>query len=143
MIPFEKLPLLNAILNSITTCFLLTGLVQIKKRNIPAHRACMSAALVTSAIFLTSYLIYHYTAGVTRFRGTGALRVTYLSILTSHTILAVFVLPLALTTLYRALRGQFEIHRKVARWTFPVWLYVSVTGVVIYVMLNHVVPPAQ
>lgn len=106
------------------------------------HQRCMIAAFVVSVLFLISYLIYHYHVGTTRFSGQGGVRVLYFSILFSHTILAALVPFLALLTLFRAWKGQFTRHRNIARWTFPIWLYVSVTGVVIYVMLYHLYPPS-
>jgi uncharacterized membrane protein YozB (DUF420 family) len=132
------LPTVNASLNALATVFLLTGYVMIRQRRIEAHRACMIAALVTSALFLTSYLIYHYHAGSTPFPGTGWVRPLYFFILITHIILAAVVPPLALVTVWRAFKGRFEKHAKLARWTLPIWLYVSVTGVVVYLMLYHV-----
>ena len=133
----ERLPALNASLNATSAVFLVIGYAFIRRRRIPAHRACMSAALVTSTIFLASYLTYHYFTGSTRFIGTGIIRPIYFTILISHVVLAAVVLPMALMTLWRALRERFEAHAKLARWTLPVWLYVSVTGVIVYVMLYH------
>ena len=134
------LPTLNAMLNATSGILLSVGYVFIRRRNVAAHRACMIAALASSALFLISYLYYHYHAGATRFAGAGAARAIYFIILTTHTILAVVIVPFVLITVTRALRGQFERHRKVARWTFPMWLYVSVTGVVVYLMLYHWFP---
>lgn len=134
------LPTLNAILNATSGVLILIGFVFIRRRNVQAHRACMIAALVSSALFLISYLVYHYHAGATRFAGTGAARAIYFFILTTHTILAVVIVPFVLVTVTRALRGQFARHRQVARWTFPMWLYVSVTGVIVYLMLYHWFP---
>ena len=140
------LPHLNAFLNSASGILLASGYLFIRGRNIAAHRACMTAAFVTSSIFLVSYVVYHsllayyYHQGPTRFRGEGWVRPFYFTVLTSHTILAVLVAPFILLTLYRALRGQFGRHRLIARWTFPVWLYVSVTGVVVYLMLYQLYP---
>ena len=131
------LPTLNAGLNLLSACFLTGGFAFIRRKNIPAHRACMIGALTTSTLFLASYLYYHASAGVTRFAGTGALRTAYLWILGTHTVLAAVVLPLVLVTTFYALRGRFENHARVARWTWPVWMYVSVTGVVVYWMLYH------
>ncbi len=99
------------------------------------HKRCMLAALTTSALFLISYVIYHYNAGSRPFPGQGAIRVVYFTILMTHVVLAAAILPLALTTTARGLRSQFDRHVRIARWTFPIWLYVSVTGVVIYLML--------
>lgn len=109
----------------------------IRQQNVPAHRACMVAALTVSILFLLSYLTYHYYAGTTRFSGQGWVRPVYFAVLSSHTVLAALVPFLALTTLVRALKEQFPKHRRIARWTLPIWLYVSVTGVVVYLMLYH------
>ena len=131
------LPTLNASLNATSTVFLLGGYAMIRQRRIAAHRACMIAALTTSALFLTSYLTFHYYAGSTPFEGTGVIRPVYFVILISHVILAALVPPLALTTVWRAAHGRFKDHARLARWTLPIWLYVSVTGVVVYLMLYH------
>lgn len=133
----SDLPTLNAILNSTSAILLLTGWRLIKQKRIDAHRACMIGALIASTLFLISYLYYHYHHGSTRFAGTGALRAIYLTILLTHTVLAAGILPLILVTVARALKQNFAAHRKVARWTMPLWLYVSVTGVVVYLMLYH------
>jgi uncharacterized membrane protein YozB (DUF420 family) len=133
-------PTLNAILNATSGILLLTGYVFIRRKNIKAHRACMVAALITSTLFLTCYLIYHYTAGETKFIGPDWARTLYFWILFPHIILAVVMLPFIFVTVIRAFRGQFDRHKKVARWTFPVWLYVSVTGVIVYFMLYHWFP---
>lgn len=131
----ESLPTLNAILNGIAAVFLLTGWVLIRRGRMRAHRAAMLAALACSVAFLTSYLIYHYQVGSVRFQGTGTIRTVYLTILLTHTVLAAAVPFLAAITLTRALRRHFPRHRAIARWTLPIWLYVSVTGVVVYWML--------
>ena len=131
----SELPTLNALLNGLSAMFLISGYLLIRRRKISYHRICMSAAFTTSILFLVSYLYYHYHHGATRFAGTGAVRTLYFSILISHTILAAFVPILATATIYRAVRGTFEKHRKIARWTLPIWLYVSMTGVIIYAML--------
>jgi uncharacterized membrane protein YozB (DUF420 family) len=135
LIPFSQLPTVNAALNSLSAVFLFAGFLFIKSRNRSAHRACMLAACASSALFLISYLVYHYQVGSVPFKGAGAVRVVYFAILISHTILAAVVVPLALITLIRALRERFDAHRRIARWTFPIWLYVSVTGVIVYAML--------
>ena len=135
MITASDLPTLNAALNSLSAVFLFAGFLFIKSRNRSAHRACMLAACASSTVFLISYLFYHYQVGSVPFKGVGAVRVVYFAILISHTILATTVVPLALITLIRALRERFDAHRRIARWTFPIWLYVSVTGVVVYAML--------
>lgn len=131
------LPHLNALLNALAAVCLCAGFFFIRRKNVRAHRACMVGALGVSALFLVSYLVYHYTAGATKFTGQGVVRPIYFAILISHTVLAVAVLPLALITAARALKGRFERHKAIARWTLPIWLYVSVTGVVVYVMLYH------
>ena|SRR5690242_6761119 len=136
------LPHLNAFLNGTSAVLLVTGYLFIRARNVNAHRACQVAALVVSTLFLTSYLVYHYHHGSTRFLGTGFVRPVYFTILTSHTILAVVIVPLIAITFYRALRGDFIRHRRIARVTLPLWLYVSVTGVVVYLMLYHFYPHA-
>jgi uncharacterized membrane protein YozB (DUF420 family) len=135
----SDLPTVNAILNSTSAILLLVGWRLILRRQIQAHRICMASALTTSALFLASYLYYHYHTGSTRFPGTGTLRTVYLTILTSHTILAIVILPLILVTVARALRDDRPGHRRIARWTMPLWLYVSVTGVIVYWMLYHLV----
>lgn len=134
------LPTLNAILNFTSGLFVLAGYLLIRRKRINAHRACMLAAVASSTLFLISYVIYHYQHGATTFAGSGIARIGYLVLLFSHTVLAVAVVPMVLTTLYRAVRGQFERHVRVARWTLPIWLYVSVTGVVVYLLLYHLFP---
>lgn len=131
----SSLPTLNAVLNSTSAILLTTGYVLIRRRRVTQHRVCMLAAFASSTLFLISYLVYHANVGSVAFTGQGSVRVIYLSILISHVVLAVMILPLALVTLTHALRGRFDRHRRIARWTLPVWLYVSVTGVVVYVML--------
>jgi uncharacterized membrane protein YozB (DUF420 family) len=131
----SSLPAFNAILNALSATLLVTGFVLIRQKRIAAHRRCMIAALVSSALFLTSYLVYHYQVGSVRFPGTGAVRTLYLSILLTHTVLAATVPVLALITLSRALKAHYPAHKKIARWTLPIWLYVSVTGIVVYWML--------
>jgi len=135
LISVSDLPSLNAALNSLSAIFLLTGYLLIKSNRISAHRACMLSAFVCSTVFLISYLVYHYQVGSVPFKRQGWIRTVYFVILITHTILAATVVPLALITLRRALKGRFDAHRRIARWTFPIWLYVSVTGVVVYVML--------
>ncbi len=139
---FTVLPTVNAILNSISSVFIVTGFLFIRAGHQTAHRRCMLTAVTSSSLFLISYVVYHYSAGVTPFGGTGIMRYVYFSILGTHTVLAVTVLPLVIVTLLRALSGRFTLHVSIARWTFPVWLYVSVTGVIIYLMLYHLYPPA-
>jgi len=136
----RDLPTVNAILNAMSACFLICGYAFIRKRKIAAHRNCMLTAMTVSALFLISYLIYHSQVGATKFSGTGWVRPVYFAILISHTILAAVIVPMAIITLYRALRKDFQRHRRIARWTLPLWLYVSVTGVLIYLMLYHWFP---
>ena len=136
------LPHLNAFLNGTSAVLLFTGYAFIRARNVIAHRACQIAALAVSSLFLVSYLFYHYHHGSTRFLGTGFVRPVYFTILTTHTILAAVIVPLIFLTFYRALRGDFIRHRRIARVTLPLWLYVSVTGVIVYLMLYHFYPHA-
>lgn len=128
---------LNAFLNGSAAVLLFSGWVAIKKKKVSWHRPLMISAFSVSVLFLISYLTRVYLTGVHRFPGEGILRTVYLTLLTTHTILAALVPPLALRTLYLAVKGRFESHRKIARWTFPIWLYVSVTGVIVYLMLYH------
>lgn len=129
------LPALNAVLNGTAAAFLSAGYVLIRRGRIEAHKRCMLAALGTSAVFLVSYLVYHYNVGSRPFPGQGAVRIVYFAILITHVVLAAAILPLALVTAARGLAGHYERHVRIARWTLPLWLYVSVTGVVIYLML--------
>ncbi len=129
------LPALNACLNATSAVLLATGYVLIRRGRRESHKRVMLAALVSSALFLTSYLVYHAQVGSVRFRGQGAVRTVYFTILLTHTVLAVAIVPLVATTLVPALRGRFDRHRRLARITLPLWAYVSVTGVVIYWML--------
>jgi len=131
----SDLPALNASLNGVATAFLVAGYVLIRRRRIAAHRASMMAAVAASALFLVSYVIYHANAGSRPFTGTGPIRAIYFFILLTHIVLAAAIVPMVLITLSRALRERFDRHAAIARWTLPIWLYVSVTGVVIYVML--------
>jgi putative membrane protein len=134
---FRQLPTLNACLNTLAALLLIRGWILIRRRDIAAHKKTMLAAFATSVLFLVSYLVYHYNVGSVRFQKTGPIRTVYFTILLTHTVLAAAVAPMALVTLYRAWKGNFEKHRKLARITLPVWLYVSVTGVVVYLMLYH------
>jgi uncharacterized membrane protein YozB (DUF420 family) len=140
VISASQLPDLNAALNSLSAVFLLAGYRFIRLKNREAHRRCMLAAFSCSILFLISYLIYHYQVGSVSFKGQGWIRPVYFTILITHTILATVVVPLALVTLVRALREKFDAHRRIARWTFPIWVYVSVTGVIVYWMLYWLVP---
>ena len=132
------LPSVNAALNAASAVLLVLGYTLIRRRAITAHMVTMLAACGTSTLFLISYLTYHAVHGSTRFQGTGAVRIFYFTVLTSHTILAVVIVPLVILTLTRALRGNFLKHARIARITLPLWLYVSVTGVVVYWLLYRV-----
>jgi putative membrane protein len=138
MLTLRELPTLNALLNGVAAVLLATGYVLIRRRRWRAHRNVMVAALVCSTLFLTSYLIYHSQVGSVRFPGNGAARTVYLTVLVSHTILAATVPFLAGVTVFRAWRRRFDRHKRLARWALPIWLYVSVTGVVVYWMLYRV-----
>jgi putative membrane protein len=129
------LPALNAALNGTAALLLVTGYLCIRRGAWSAHKACMLGALTTSALFLVSYLTYHYHAGSRPFPGEGTIRIVYFAILITHVILAAVILPLALVTAARGLAARYDRHVRIARWTLPLWLYVSVTGVVIYLML--------
>ena len=131
------LPALNASLNALASVLLVTGYVLIRSGRRDAHKRCMLAALTTSALFLTSYVIYHANVGSVPFSGAGVIRIVYFAVLIPHVILAATILPLALVTAARGLRGDYGRHVRIARWTLPLWLYVSVTGVIVYLMLYH------
>lgn len=130
-------PTLNATLNASSATFLTAGYFFIRSRRIRAHKTCMLMALACSTVFLVSYVIYHLRVGSVPFQGQGWIRPAYFVLLGTHTVLAITVVPLALITVGRALAGNFERHRRIARWTLPVWLYVSVTGVIVYFLLYH------
>ena len=134
------LPHVNACLNGTSAILLFTGYSFIRSRNVAAHRACQIGALCVSLLFLASYLTYHYYHGSTRFQGTGIVRPIYLTILMTHTILAIVIVPLVTLTFYRAFRKDFTRHRRIARITLPLWLYVSITGVIVYLMLYQIYP---
>jgi uncharacterized membrane protein YozB (DUF420 family) len=134
-VSFSVLPTVNAVLNGTAAALLITGFFLIRSGNREAHRRAMTAAFACSVLFLVSYLVYHFEVGSVRFEGTGTIRTAYLAILLTHTLLAAVVPFLAVVTLALARRGRFETHKKLARVTLPIWLYVSVTGVVIYLML--------
>jgi uncharacterized membrane protein YozB (DUF420 family) len=142
----DLFPRINATLNGIAAVLLLAGYVFIRRKRIGPHKVCMIAAVVVSAAFLASYLTYHTLKamqtgkGHTSFTGTGLVRPVYFTILISHVLLAAVNLPMVIVTLYRAMRNQFDRHRIIARWTWPVWMYVSVTGVIVYWMLYHLYP---
>jgi uncharacterized membrane protein YozB (DUF420 family) len=135
MIDIRMLPGVNASLNGTCAILLSLGYFFIKKKQIAAHRIVMVSAFLVSILFLSSYLYYHFHAGSTRFTGTGWIRPVYFTLLLTHTVLATAIVPMILVTLWRAWRGQFDKHARIARWTWPLWMYVSVTGVVIYLML--------
>ncbi len=132
---FRDLPTLNALLNATSAALLVAGWLLIRAGRRAAHRRVMTSALACSTLFLVSYLVYHARVGTVRFAGTGTARTVYLAILLSHTLLAAAVAPLAVTVFVLARRGRFDRHRRLARWTLPVWLYVSLTGVAVYLML--------
>jgi uncharacterized membrane protein YozB (DUF420 family) len=135
LIELRDLPAVNALLNLTAACLLVCGYVLIRRRRIQAHKRVMLAAFSVSVLFLISYLVYHYQVGSVRFQRTGTIRTIYLGILFTHTVLAAVVPVLAVVTLFRALQERFDRHRRLARWTLPIWLYVSVTGVTVYLML--------
>jgi len=140
MTDYSIFPKINATLNGCSAALLVTGRLLIARGNRAAHRTVMLTAFATSSLFLVSYLYYHWPGhgGIVYFHGTGWARTLYFTILTSHTILAIIIVPMVLITMSRGLRGQFDRHRAIARWTFPIWLYVSVTGVIVYLMLFQI-----
>lgn len=131
----SDLPAVNASLNATTAVLLLAGLIFILRGNKTAHQRCMIAAFITSAVFLSCYLYYHAHHGVTKFPRTDWTRTLYLTILGTHTLLAIVVLPIIFVSFYRAFKGNFEAHKRMTRWAWPIWMYVSVTGVLVYFML--------
>lgn len=144
MIDPHSLPTVNAALNSLCFCLLLAGFVAVRTRWIKTHIALMTAALAVSAVFLASYLYFHFVVKggePTRFTAEGPIRMVYFAILLSHTLLAAIVAPLALGVAYLGFRNRLDRHRQLARWTLPIWLYVSVTGVAVYLLLYHLYPP--
>jgi uncharacterized membrane protein YozB (DUF420 family) len=134
---YAVFPGLDASLNGTSAVLLLVGRELIRRGRMAAHRAVMITALISSGLFLTSYLYYHWHVGSVHFQGRGWVRPVYFTILISHTFLAAVIVPMIIVTLSRALRDRFDRHRAIARWTYPLWLYVSVTGVVVYLMLYH------
>jgi uncharacterized membrane protein YozB (DUF420 family) len=136
----HDLPALNAALNAAAAVLLVTGFFLIRRGRVLQHRACMLSALAVSTLFLVSYVVYHLEAGSVRFTAGGWARPVYYAILVTHVPLAALIVPLALLTAWRALRGRFDRHRRIARWTLPLWIYVSVTGVLIYLMLYRWFP---
>jgi len=139
-VTIRDLPVLNATLNAISACLLLLAYRAIRRLDIERHRSLMLAAAATSTVFLASYLTYHAHVGSVRFTGQGPIRIVYFAILISHTLLAIVVLPLVLRTLYLGLKRRDDRHRRLARVTFPIWLYVSVTGVIVYWMIYRLYP---
>jgi uncharacterized membrane protein YozB (DUF420 family) len=137
---FSLLPHFNAFLNASSFVLLTSGYFFIRRKNVKAHRNCQLSALGASILFLISYVVYHSHHGVTRFAGQGIARPVYFTILTTHTFLAVVIVPFVIITVLRAKRGDFVRHKRIARWTLPMWLYVSITGVVVYLMLYHLYP---
>jgi putative membrane protein len=137
---FSVLPHLNATLNASSFVLLSSGYYFIRRKNIPAHRNCQIAALTASVLFLISYIAYHSHHGVTKFAGQGIARPVYFTILFTHTVLAVVIVPFVIVTVRRAKRKDFQRHKAIARWTLPLWLYVSLTGVIVYLMLYHLYP---
>ena len=135
MIGIADLATVNAGLNATAAVLVGTGFYFIKQKNIQAHKVCMIAAMVVSTVFLVSYLVYHYNVGSVRFTKQGWIRNVYFPLLLTHTVLAAVVLPMVLRTVFLAMKGRFRNHVRIARWTFPVWMYVSVTGVIVYLML--------
>ena len=136
----SALPALNAFLNGTSAVLLTVGYIFIRLKKVTAHKTCMVTAFGVSSLFLISYLIHHYRVGSVPFGGTGFIRPVYFTLLISHIVLAACIVPLALITIYRAWNEQFEKHMRIARWTLPIWLYVSVTGVVVYLMLYRLYP---
>lgn len=136
------LPALNATLNATVTLLLVAGFAFVRRNNVPAHKMCMIAAFGVSCVFLASYVTYHAIHGSTKFTQTGPIRHVYFTILVTHVILAAAIVPMVLITLVRGLRGHIHKHRRLARWTWPLWLYVAVTGVVVYLMLYQWYAPA-
>ncbi len=137
----SALPVVNSFLNGTSAVLLTVGYLFIRQGKVTAHKVCMLSAFAVSSLFLISYLVYHYYAGSTPFRGQGWIRSLYFALLIPHITLAALILPLALTTIYRAWQEQFNKHIKIARWTLPLWIYVSVSGVLIYWMLYHLYVP--
>ena len=139
-IPIAYLPAVNAALNATSAILLTAGYLFIRRRRVASHKRCMLSASITSTVFLVSYLTLRYLAGMTHFSGRGWIRPVYFTVLTSHTVLAAAVVPLAVVTLWRGLTGRYDRHIRIARWTLPLWLYVSATGVLVYWMLYVIHP---
>lgn len=138
MTDYGVFPALNATLNGTSAVLITTGRALIRRKRVMAHRACMIAAVVSSSLFLISYLYYHAHVGSVHFQGQGWIRPVYFGILLTHTVLAAVIVPLVIITLTRGLKARFDRHRAIARWTYPLWLYVSVTGVLIYLLLYQI-----
>jgi uncharacterized membrane protein YozB (DUF420 family) len=143
MLHITDLPHVNAALNGATIVFLVAGLAFILTGRRTAHRACMIGALAVSAAFLISYLIYHFNAGLAKFGGEGMVRPIYFTLLIVHVAIAAVITPLVPVTAYRALKGRFDRHKRIARWTWPLWMFVAVSGVVVYAMAVHIYPDPQ
>jgi putative membrane protein len=142
-VTLSDLPAVNATLNSLSAMFLLVGYVLIRQKRQAAHRNCMIAALICSTLFLTFYLIYHYNAGRTDFKDPAWFRPIYLVLLVTHVVLAVVIVPMAITTVSLAIKRNYELHKRISRWTWPLWMYVSVTGVLIYLLLYQIFPQSR
>lgn len=140
ILQLSDFPALDASLNATSAVLLTLGYISIRNKRILAHKICMLSAFGTSSIFLVCYLWYHAHHGVTRFTGQGLIRPFYFTLLGSHTILAAVIVPLVLTTLYRAWKKRFDLHKRIARWTLPLWIYVSITGVMVYWLLYRLYP---
>jgi len=143
MLHIDELPHVNAALNGATILFLAAGLACIRTGRRAEHRACMIGALTVSVAFLVTYLVYHFNAGLARFGGEGIVRPVYFGLLITHVGIAAAITPLVPITAYRALTGRFERHKRIARWTWPLWMFVAVSGVVVYVMAVHLYPDPQ
>ena len=140
MLSVSDLPHLNAILNAIAACFLVGGFIFVKSGNRDAHRLCMIAALVVSSLFLISYVTLRFYTPIFVFQGEGLIKVFYYILLISHVLLAMAIVPLVLITVIRAIKERFAAHKKIARWTWPIWMYVSVSGILVYLMLYQLYP---
>ena len=140
MLSISFLPHLNAILNAIAACFLASGFMFIKAGNRDAHRLCMVIALVISSLFLISYVVHRFYVPIFVFQGHGSIRIFYYILLISHVFLAIIIVPLIAVTVVRALRKKFTAHKKIAKWTWPIWMYVSISGIIVYLMLYQLYP---
>ena len=140
MLSISDLPHLNAILNALAACFLIGGFMYIKTGNRNAHRLCMVIALIISSLFLISYIVHRFYVPIFVFQGDGGIRIFYYILLISHVFLAIAIVPLIAVTVLRALRKKFTAHKDIAKWTWPVWMYVSVSGIVVYLMLYQLYP---